>query len=344
MNKMRIERLQKYLHERKLDGMIIENPIDLLYLTGLKLSRGRLWISPRESQLLVDARYFDEAQMRSPCSVKLWAKGQKVPVFGSVGHDSNWTTVAHLEELQTESVDAKFVSIAQPLKGQRLIKDAEEIKALREAARVTWEGMQHIRTLFKVGISEQELALEFEFFVRRLGASGLAFDTIIAFGENSAYPHHQTSKTCLKNDQVILIDAGAMVDQYCADVTRVFSFGKMDPRLDKMQEIVRKADIAARKEVRIGRTIGSLDRAARDVFSGFGVEAEFTHSLGHGIGLETHECPFIRFDGEDRDIPVSVGMAIAIEPGLYRPHVGGIRYENSGLVTRSGFESFYPEN
>ena len=339
----RIELLQKHLHQWPIDALLIENPVDLLYLTGLKLSRGRLWVSARDIQLHVDGRYFDEASLKSPCSVKCWVRGQEERRTGRIGFDSFWTTVANMGRLQSESPEAVFQPVPQPLKEQRLIKDAKEIGSLREAAKITWAGIQHVQKLFKVGISEREIALEFEFYVRKQGASGLAFETIVAFGENSAYPHHRASPTRLEKDQIILIDAGAVFDQYCADVTRVFFFGKIDSRLERMYEIVRQADQASRSFVRIGAKVSSIDQAARDLFERENVEELFTHSLGHGIGLEAHECPLIRHDGEDRDLELRPGMAIAIEPGLYQPKLGGIRYENSGIVTDSGFESFYPE-
>ena len=341
--KERIRTLQKRLHEWPIDALLIENPIDLLYLTGLNLSRGRMWVRANEAQLHVDGRYFDEAKLKSPCPVFLWVKGQERRETGRIGFDSGWTTVANREKIQSESPDAIFMAVPQPLKNQRLIKEAAEIDSLRQAAQITWAGIQHIRGLFKEGITEQELAFEFEFFVRKQGASGLAFETIIAFGENSAYPHHRAANARLQKNQIILVDAGAIVDRYCADVTRVFFFGLADPRLEKMYQIVREADRAARQCVRINAKVGAIDQAARDVFKRENVEALYTHSLGHGIGLEAHECPLIRWDGDDRDVAIRPHMAIAIEPGLYQPEIGGVRYENSGIVTAKGFESFYPE-
>ena len=236
------------------------------------------------------------------------------------------------------------MEIKEPLTEQRLIKDVNEIKALREAAKITWAGIQHIRSLFRDGVSEQELAFEFEFFVRKNGASRLAFETIVAFGENSAYPHHRASSARLQKNQIVLIDAGSVFDHYCADVTRVFFFGQIDPKLEQMVQFIKEAYRAAHQQIRIGAKIQTIDRAARDQFARAGVEALFTHSLGHGLGLEAHEPPLIRWDGDDREMIVQPQMVIAIEPGLYQPGLGGVRYESSGIVTKNGFESFYPED
>jgi Xaa-Pro aminopeptidase len=228
------------------------------------------------------------------------------------------------------------------LREQRIIKEDKEIEALREAAKITWRGIERVCSLFQEGVSERELAWEFECFVRQRGASRLAFDTIIAFGEHTAYPHHRPSDARLKKDQIVLIDAGAVFNHYCADVTRVFFFGKPDPRLEQMDRFVREAYRAAQRQIHIGATILAIDRSARDELARQGVEPLFTHSLGHGLGLEAHEPPLVRWDGDDRNMAIQSQMILAIEPGLYRPGLGGVRYENSGVVTKNGFESFYP--
>jgi Xaa-Pro aminopeptidase len=334
--------LERRLDHWKIEALLIENPIDLLYLTDLQLSRGRLWVRPGQSKLSVDGRYFGDASNRAPCPVTLWEKNSEKPQAGRIGFDSAWCSVDNLERLKKESPDAEWVGIRSPLMEQRIIKEFWEIERLREAARITWGGMQHVQSLFKEGVSEQELAIEFEYFVRKRGASHLAFESIFAFGENSAYPHHRSSTTRLKKDQIILIDVGAVFEHYCADVTRVFFFGEADSELLKMDRIVRDADRSARQQLRVGAKIGSLDRAARDRLAQDGVESLFTHSLGHGLGLEAHETPIIRWDGDDRDLTIQPQMVMAIEPGLYRPGLGGVRYENSGVVTPGGFESFYP--
>ncbi|MBF8263887.1 MAG: pepP [Parachlamydiales bacterium] len=335
-------KIQERLRDWKIDALLIENPIDLLYLTRLTLSKGRLWVFPDRVELVVDGRYFSAVSGKAPCPVSLWVKGKELPQTGNIGFDSAWTTVANLGQLQKESPDARFIPIVQPLKELRLIKEPNEIEHLRRAAQLTWEGIRHIQSRLKEGISEKELAFEFEFFVRQRGAGGMAFDPIVAFGENSAYPHHRAADARLQKDQIVLVDVGAMIEKYCADATRTFFFGRPDPMLQKMQDLVRAADRAAREQVRVGATVGSLDRAARDVFKRAGVEELFSHSLGHGIGLEAHECPLIRWDGDDREMLLQSGMVIAIEPGLYRPGLGGVRYENTGIVTKEGFESFYP--
>jgi Xaa-Pro aminopeptidase len=223
------------------------------------------------------------------------------------------------------------------------MKESYEINLLRKAAELTWAGIQHIKHCLRVGVTEEEIAFEFEMFVRSRGAKGLSFDPIIAFGDHSALPHHRASQKRLEANQIVLIDVGAVVDHYRGDATRVVFFGEPNEELQRMHKIVFEAYFAAKARVRIGQTVGSLDRVVRDFFAKEGVEDLFVHSLGHGIGLETHEPPLLRCDGADRDTLLQAGMVFTIEPGLYLPGFGGIRYENTGVLTENGFESFYSE-
>lgn len=307
---------------------LVENPVDLLYLTGLSLSRGLLVATKEEVVLFVDGRYFAVAERQAPCPVRLlvgnavtdWleAKGIKTLEF-----DSAFTTVDRHEVMKKQVAELRGTSGL--LKKLRAIKDENEVAALKKAAHITMCGFKHVESLLKEGISEEELALEFEFFVRKAGATSLSFDPIVAFGENSAYPHYRAGKAKLKKNQIVLIDVGAVVDRYSGDLTRVVFFGKPDPELEKMLMLTKKAQKKAIEAVRIGAKFEDLDKAARAVFAEAGVEELFTHSLGHGIGLETHEFPRIILGTEDK---IEAGMAFTIEPGLYRPGLGGVRWED----------------
>jgi Xaa-Pro aminopeptidase len=337
----RIRELAAQLREWGCASLLIEHPIDLFYLTGLTLSRGRLVVTPEETRLFVDGRYISYARERASVAVFLWKKDTNISLLSPAGFDSSWTTVASLEQLRKEMPHTQFIPKFRPLQKQRLIKTESEIALMRKAAAITWNGVQHIKTLFKEGVCERDLAIEFEYFVRKQGASGLSFAPIIAFGEQSAYPHHRSSEQRLENNQIILVDVGAVYEGYCGDMTRVFFFGQPDVQLQKMYELVQKAAQAAAASVRLGVPLGLLDRTARNVLAKEGKEELFTHNLGHGIGLECHEYPSLRFDGEDRDVSLAENMVFTIEPGLYQPGLGGVRYENTGVVTKDGFESFY---
>lgn len=340
MDDTRIRKWQSTLSD--LDGCWIDNPVDLLYLTGLNCSKGRLWATSHKATLFVDGRYFANAQKIAPCQVKLDEKKAVQEVMQGakrVGFDSAFLTYDAVTRLQASFPHQEWIARPNPLQQLRLIKDAREIAALRKAAKLTREGCEHVQSILKEGMTETEAALEFEVFCRKRGASGFSFDSIIAFGENSAYPHHRAGSTCLQKNQIVLIDVGAILDQYRGDMTRTVLFGSVDPKLARLDQLVKKAQEAAAQAVRPGIRLGELDQIAREIFRKEGVEELFCHNLGHGVGLDTHEYPRLRFDGEDKDLLLKPGMVFTIEPGLYQPGLGGSRFEDMIVVTETGYEN-----
>lgn len=323
---------------------IVECPADLLYLTGLQLSRGALMATREEAVLFVDGRYFAKAQRQAPCAVRLWEEhslfqwlqGRNVR---SLEFDSTYTSCERYEALKIGLPEVSLMPRPLLLKEQRGIKDAEEIAALKRAFALTLEGFEYAKGLLKEAITEEEIAFAFELYVRKRGATGLSFEPIVAFGENSAYPHYRAGKTALGKNQIVLIDVGAVLDSYRGDLTRVVFFGDPDPTLAEWLAWTKEAQQKAIELARPGCKIGDLDRAAREVFARHGVEELFVHGLGHGIGLETHEFPSVKATGVDRDTLLQPGMVITIEPGLYKPGLGGVRWEDMVLITEEGCES-----
>lgn len=340
MNDSRIKKLQRTLSN--VDGCLIEKPVDLLYLTGLSLSKGRFWATSKEAILFVDGRYYERAKKAAPCTVVLSDEKSLKEALGSskkVGFDGDFCTYENFLFLKRTFPEIDWIGGPSPLKEIRACKEPAEILALKRAAQLTWEGYQFALGLLKEGITEREIGLEFEIYCRKKGASGFSFDSIIAFGESSAYPHYRAAEAQLRKDQIVLMDIGAIVDLYHADMTRVSFFGNPDSRLLFFEEIVRRAHDKVLEQVRPGIAVKELDRIAREEFRKEGVEQFFVHSLGHGVGLETHEYPLIRFDGKDKDVLLKSGMIFTVEPGLYQPGVGGVRYENMILVTEKAHEN-----
>lgn len=321
---------------------LIEQPADLLYLTGLSLSKGRLLIQHHQAILFVDGRYFERAKKEAPCSVALWDEMKKIHEK-EVGFDSAFVTYEGYLALKKELPHVNWIPNPSPIRALRSIKEQKEIDCLKNAARLTWKGYQLLIAHMKEGISEEELAFEFEFFCRKNGASGLSFSPIIAFGEHGAYPHYRAGKAKLEKNQAVLIDVGAVIDHYCGDMTRVCFFGEPHPAIIRLEEIVRGAKRKAMQSIKPGIKLGELDQIVQDEFDRFNVKPLYTHSLGHGIGLEAHEFPRIRFDGADKDVRVKPGMVFTIEPGLYQPGVGGIRIEDTVVITQDGYENLFPD-
>jgi Xaa-Pro aminopeptidase len=333
----RAAKLQMLLKEWGVEGCLIENPLDLFYLTGLQLSAGVLIILRQKISLFVDGRYIEFAKKRSPFSVhplsELSLNGM------TLAFDSHATTVARWEKLKKFKVDLKGIS--EPLKTVRAIKEKDELKALEKSAKLLWKGFEYIQRKLKVGVTEKEIACDFEIFCRKQGAEALSFNPIIAFGKNTAYPHYRAADGKLKQGDIVLCDIGVVVDHYHSDMTRTFFFGKPDPRLILIDAVVKNAHDAALQICKPGSKVGDLDQAAQTIIKQAGLEKLMAHSLGHGIGLETHEFPRLKFQGEDHAVVLRPGMVITIEPGLYLPGVGGVRYEDTIAITPKGYKNFY---
>lgn len=355
----RLHSLQQTIQKNGCDAFLLDDPVNLFYMTGLELSAGKLLVHSKGADLLVDGRYYETCKTKSPFPVRL----TEPPTFESllsspefthikkIGFDSEKTTYKSYGLLQKiasnickEGRSLEFIPLDGPLKLQRAIKDAGELQALREAATLGSQGFDFMQGLLREGISEQECAIELEIFWKRLGSKGVAFDPIIAFGANSSMPHHRAGKDKLKPGQIVLIDIGVHFKNYHSDMTRIIFFGKPDTRLLAVHAIVQKAQHAALALCKPGTMIGQLDKTARDIIAEHGYGENFTHSLGHGVGLDIHEYPTIRNAAPFTETPLKSGMVITIEPGIYLPQVGGVRIEDTVVITEDGYENLTLRN
>lgn len=338
------DRIKKVFQKNKVDALIIEKPIDLFYLTGLNLSLGTLIISKKGGHLFVDGRYLAFAKKNGPCPCEKTtseALTKLLSAFRRVGFDSVETSYARWEELK-KLAKKELLPIKKPTDNIRAIKSAEEIKALKKSAALLWKGFQFIKKSLKVGITEKAVAALFEVYCLENGAEGVAFEPIVSFGKNTAFPHYRPGAVRLKKGDCVLLDLGVVVDHYHSDMTRTFFFGEPDPRLVVLEAVVKEAHDAALLLCRPGVKVGELDKVACRVIEKAGLDSYLAHSLGHGVGLEIHEFPRIKFRGADSNVVLQEGMVITIEPGLYWPGVGGYRYEDTIVITRKGYENWYP--
>lgn len=338
------DRIKNVFSASSVDALIIEKPIDLFYLTGLNLSLGTLIISKRGGDLFVDGRYIDFAKKNAPCRVELTTSQsvtKLLSTFTKIGFDSSETSYARFLELENLA-QKKLVPISKPTDATRSIKSPAEIKSLKKSAALLWKGFLHLKKKLRTGITEREAAKLFEIYCLENGAEGMAFEPIVAFGKNTAYPHYRPGSVCLKKGDSVLIDIGVIVEHYHSDMTRTFFFGTPDPRLVMFHAVVKEAHDAALKLCRPGTKVGDLDKAATAVIEKAGLKEYLAHSLGHGVGLEIHEFPRLKYKGVDGSTLLKEGMVITIEPGLYWEGVGGCRYEDTIVITRKGYENWYP--
>ena len=338
--------MQELIKEKQLDALVIDYLIDLYYLTGKKLSLGRLVVTPQEAILFVDGRYYEACRQLKQIEAILTSGYGKESAFFKwwdsfagkrVGFDADTTSYAEFEAL--EALPLEIIPLRGPIKLLRAVKDPSEIEKLKFAAELGSKGFDYVCTLLREGISEREVALELEMFWLKAGGEKLSFAPHIAFGEGSSQPHYHSSSRKLRKGDLVLIDIGVVVDHYHSDMTRVLSFG---PPSDEMQKVYAVVYEAAQKAVKLckpGVKIGDVDRAARQFIEDKGYKDKFPHSLGHGVGLEIHELPRLRASGADGECLLEKGMVITIEPGIYLPGAFGVRLEDALVITEQGHEN-----
>jgi len=332
-----------------LDVLLVTAPSDVRYLTGFTGSNGAVLIGREAAEdiLVTDERY---AQRIDRCDVAQVELRRRVPAlivataerlgWRRIGVDAEHITVAAAGRLRAAlSERHQVVELSAPVAGLRAQKDQAEIARLREACSITAQALTWFATdVLRPGLTERAAARVLEARFDQSGADGVAFPTIVAGGPNGASPHHATSDRPLVAGELVIIDCGAEVDGYRADMTRTLA---VDPttageaRLREVHELVVAANAAARRVAAPGVAVSDVDRAARDVIAAAGLEAAFVHPTGHGIGLDVHEAPLV----SDRATgSLQVGTAFTIEPGVYLPGIGGVRIEDSMVVSDHGCE------
>jgi Xaa-Pro dipeptidase len=218
----------------------------------------------------------------------------------------------------------------------RLIKDDSEISNIRKAVSITKFAILEVQKSLREGLTELEVAAQVDFAMRSLGANGTAFETIVAFGKNAALPHHIPDSTRLKKDDIVLIDTGAKYNNYCADITRTFVFGKPDKEVDEMLKLVKSAQLKAIHMLKPGADAYLIYQKVKkyiDSYHGGKYKGKFIHALGHSIGLEVHDANVF---GKTPYRHIKKGMTLAVEPGVYVEGFGGVRIEDDVLIDESG--------
>lgn len=340
LHQNRLEKASKLLRNWDVSALLIEDPIDIYYFTGKKMSFGKLILEENGGILYTDARYYAAIAKNLPVALKLYKKQEFLSDLGKkrrVGFDAEKASYADYERWKQATKD--LLPICSPLRDLRAIKDASEIAAIKRACHLTKQGCHLLQKHAKTGISEKSLARSFEEYIVKEGAVAPSFPPNVSFGANAAHPHHHPSDTPLPENSPILVDIGANVAGYCADMTRVFFHGTPCKETVRIYRLVQDAYHKAASYCKEGALASDLDQAAREELAKSSMSEFFTHSLGHGVGLEIHEYPSIRPKGDLEDPILLAGMVITIEPGIYLSGNIGARYENTLLVTKHGHEN-----
>jgi Xaa-Pro aminopeptidase len=338
------------LAARKLDALLVSFSANLRYLTGFTGSNGNLLVTDGQAILFTDPRYQMQARQEVTCPVKI-AKGPLVLDIAAaiarlrlrrIGYEPPRMTCDWFDSLKAR---LPWKASLQPVSGWieelRTIKSEQERELIRRSVETNSRAFEQAVARVRAGMKEQDLAAELEYRMRRLGAEKPAFDTIVAAGVRSALPHAQPTQARLRPGGLVVVDMGAIQDGYCSDMTRMLFLGAPAARVKRTYRAVLEAQLAAIDAVRAGVTTAHVDRQARRVLKTYGLERAFVHSTGHGLGLEIHEPPRIGKRDKGR---LQAGMAVTIEPGVYLEGFGGIRIEDTVVVTASGCEILTPTN
>src|SRR5580704_12661557 len=327
-----LSRLGESRAKSRIDSLLITRPASWYYLTGFTGDSGALIVSRRGATLITDGRFTWQAREETS-GVRIVEQsrslGAAVAVFlkrtgrGRVGFDPSHVTVGQLSSMRKAAgTGVGWAPSVGRVEALRSRKDAQELATMRRAAVLAGKVLEGALKLLKPGVRELEIAAEIEYQMRQLGATGPAFETIVAFGERSAYPHARAGAKRLRKNELVVLDLGAILAHYCSDITRTVVVGRASAKVRQWHKAVREAQGAAVGAVKAGASCGEVDAAARQVLAGYRLDRYFVHSTGHGLGLEVHENPRI---AKGQKQALEPGNVVTIEPGVYVPGVGGIR-------------------
>ena len=340
--------VDKLLKDAKDEAILITSRVNQRFLTSFNSSAGYVFITQDEAYLLVDFRYKEAAKLKS--------KNCKVIEFNNASETISELIKKHnikSVHLETESLShfqfKKFETLFETCSAKtvfgnaldgtlaniRMIKDSFDIKRTKEAQRLTDEAFQYILPKLKVDVSEIDIALDIEFFMRKNGAEGVAFDLIVAAGANSSQCHAVPSSYQIQKGDFITMDTGCIVDGYHSDMTRTVAVGNINDEQNDIYHTVLKAQLAAFEKIKAGVACNEIDKVARDIIDAK-YEGSFGHGLGHSVGFEVHENP--RFSKFDKTI-LQAGMLMTNEPGIYLEGKYGVRIEDLLYVTENGYEN-----
>jgi Xaa-Pro aminopeptidase len=326
-------------------ALLVVDLNNIRWLTGFTGSAGTLIVRPDDMVLVVDGRYGDQAREqvknsgahcevvegRSAVALRE-ALANATKTIKIVHFDSGELTVSQLENM-TEQLSSDLSKIAPIVPKLRRRKTEPEIERMQLAALATDFAMDEVVPMLSQGLTERDIRDELDYRMRRYGAEFTSYDTIVASGPNAARPHHRPVSRRIETGDSVVIDVGGLVDGYHSDMTRTYLIGDVDPVLSEMHEVVSRSQLLGIAAVRAGVLAQDVDKTCRDYIAEAGFASEFTHSTGHGVGLQIHEMPWVRTGFAE---PLEVGEVVTVEPGVYREGLGGVRIEDLVVVTQTG--------
>ncbi|HEV3400426.1 MAG TPA: Xaa-Pro peptidase family protein [Acidimicrobiales bacterium] len=342
----RVPRLRAGLEEAGCDAALITRVVNVRYLSGFTGSAGMLLVLPDELHFVTDGRYGDQAAEelgRAGVDAAVHVGRtmpeqrshvvERVRAIARLGLEAEAVTWAQHRRFVTEWFpELELVPTEDLVEGLRRVKDDGEVDRMAAAAAVGDGALATCRSMLAEGVTEADFAVALDFDMRR-GSDGPSFETIVASGPNGAKPHHRPTDRRIEAGELVVVDFGAQVDGYCSDMTRTFSVGEPSPTARRMAEVVTQSQQAGVAAVAGGVRAQAVDEACRSVIQDAGWADAFLHSTGHGVGLEIHEAPRVASTSTDILEP---GYVVTVEPGVYLPEHGGVRIEDTVVVTSEG--------
>jgi len=343
--KQRIDILKRLLKKRRLDSLLVSYPANVSYLAGFPTQDSYLLVTSEKSFLITDFRYIAEySNLLKDSNIQIIEINKSLILtleelckkcrLKTIGFEREHIGLSFYEKLSSV-FSKKLIPTSNLIENLRIIKDNNEVKAIKKAINLTLNTFKYIETILKPGKRELEIAAEIERFIRLNGASNSAFDIIVASGLNSSFPHAKKTNRIIRNNEPVLFDIGVDLEGYKSDLTRVCFLGKMDAQFKSIYNIVKATQKTAISHIKAGISIKEIDSQARSFIAKKGYAECFKHSLGHGLGLETHEAPRVNQTNKDK---FKEGMVITVEPAIYLTNKFGVRIEDVVLVTSTGAE------
>lgn len=329
------------LKRKSLEAIVITSPENLFYFSGFTGGEGMLVFTPEKKYLLVDGRYTIQAKEQAKGFEVIEYKSLPYKIvadmhFDKIGFEDKTISYNSFKMMTRAMPAVTSIGVSDELNEYRKVKNEEECKIIRRAEAIGDMAFEHILPFIKPGITEREIALELEFFMKKQGASALSFDTIVAVGERSALPHANLTDKKVENGKVVLLDYGCVYQGYCSDMTRTVAVGYADDKTKNIYDIVLNAQTKAIDNIKSGVSAMEIDKMARDIITDAGYGDNFSHALGHGVGLEIHEQPTL---SPRSDAILKTGNVVSVEPGIYVEDFCGIRIEDIVIVREDGCEN-----
>lgn len=341
INKHR-EKVMRNVCEKKIDAFLVTNQADLFYITGISLDG--YWILVTRNDIKAVSPQILYWQLRAlirgvdvicgKSMLKTSAEQVKKHKIKSIGLDSNSVSLDLRKRMEKELPGVSWIKMPDFIREVRQVKFDEEIEAIRESCKLALRVFKQVKADIKPGRTEKNINDKIRYYFDRNSAES-CFDPIVAAGKNSMYPHHLSSDNVIKKDDTVTVDLGCKCGGYCSDLTRTVFLGKGNRKLKKVYDVVKMAKEKVIDEIKPGVPASALDAIARKIIRKHGYGKYFIHSTGHGVGIEVHELPRLSPTCKTKLEP---GMVITVEPGVYIPDVGGIRIEDTVLVTDTGCE------